>query len=175
MAAKLRKKKGPLETECREIISGVWQWETEQFKWQFREGVIGRLNLSMTDKDAEDETLTNLLYCKNLDAAVMFSQGYDSGFGYASRRVAFNGQPAKVGTTSGNGKKEAESSRDVLAALMKMRDLDGLLYDLRELVVSIRNTEEEAVSKGKGNPAEADYWRRAYNILDDASSLVEAL
>lgn len=77
--AKIKTKIGPIETKCEEVRSGVWQFDTGYYVWQFSN--FGRFNLAVINKDdiAKEGKWHPMLFAKNLDHAVMFAQGYEAG------------------------------------------------------------------------------------------------
>lgn len=66
-----------MDTECIEIRMGVWEFTAGEYMYQYEAGRAG-LNLSFADP-GPNQIWTPLLYCKNLDNAVMWAWGFDAG------------------------------------------------------------------------------------------------
>ena len=67
-------KKGPMQTVVTEVHPGCWEYQTNNYSWEFHEAKIG-CNLFLKTK----KTIQPLLCAKDLDHAIMYSQGYDAG------------------------------------------------------------------------------------------------
>lgn len=80
--AKLKTKKGPIETLATEVESGVWQFSTDNYDWRHTDRM--GLNLLMAHKG--EGAWQGCLYAKTLNEAIMFTHGFDCGV-VAERRT----------------------------------------------------------------------------------------
>lgn len=67
--------------------------------------------------------------------------------------------------------KKPNSCKELLESLIEQRDVDGVLYDLRQIAVDKR----AAADAENANPAEVKYWQGVVELLCDMEEKLMAL